>query len=247
MADLWVLSFAESVKKMAEELAAQKEEQDKPEEKTDEVDTEETLVSKKTDDVTSDDSQENNDEQEKPKTLEEISKELEQQEKKEELMSDIKETIGDKLETIVESKNPQQVLEEMAQQFYSMYDALASEKIRLEVWYKKLEEAYVKLAAEYENLRITVRQWWDIDEDVRYMSKLKKLDQDEYVDKSLSEVSKIYQIPEDQLKRTIKEQRMAAIQSMNWTTPEIKTEPKQEEKQEEQPLFAWFKISKVRK
>lgn len=179
-----------------------------------------------------------------PIAIADIKDELDAEDKKDELMDEITKIV-DESEVALDDpkKTPTDVITELAESFYAMYDELATQKVRLEIQNGKLNKAYEEECAAHEELKLKVRKWGDIDEDVRFMSKLKKDPKavEEYQEKLLDEIAEYYGIPARELAKDIKEKKAKMAQAL-WGTPVDNSTPEKVEKKVEKPMFTWFSI-----
>lgn len=177
-------------------------------------------------------------------TIEAIKEELDVEDKKEELLSEVTKIV-DESEAALEDKkkSPTDVITELAESFYAMYDELASQKVRLEIQNSKLNKAYEEECEAHEELKLKVKKWGDIDEDVRFMSKLKKDPKAvaEYQERLLEEVAEYYWVPARELAKDLKEKKAKMAQALGSSQNDIVTLEKPEKKVEK-PLFTGFSI-----
>lgn len=238
--DIWVMSLSERITELQQEKvdAEAAIEEERKEQIAEEV-AQPTVEEVVADPVIGPD--------EEPKTIDEVQDELKVEDEKEEVMEPVKEAI-DKAESDLKEakKSPEETVTELAETFYWMYDEQATKLSRMTIAYDKLTKAYEWLAAEHEELKFQVKRTWDVDDDVRYLSKLKKWDEsskEEYQQKILKEVADYYETTPQEIERDLKEKRArmawALWGTVAWTTPE----PAKEEKKEEYQ-WSWFDIKK---
>lgn len=246
MADIWALTFSDVVLSMHEQKDAT----------TEWTDPIQEVVEQETDPITEPAVAEQViEEPAKEKTLEEIHQELQVADEKNELHKKLEETIEENKKTIEETQkkpiSPEvaEQLEQILPSFYKMYDEVVDERNRYKIAFETLSWKYEKLLTENEDMKYSLRKTWDVDDDIKYLAKLKKDENatDEYVDNLIWELSKAYKLNEYDLRRDIKEKRQRQLQALSWVV-ETKTvvEETTPEQIEEIPLFSGFKINNKR-
>jgi len=235
MADIWALSFSDIV------LAAwEKQEENTTEEiKTEEPKEEIVEEAKQEPEVPKEEETKDN------KTLEDIHKELELESMKQEQHEETENVVQETIKKKPLSSETLQELEEIMPQFYRMYDEAVDEKNRYKVAFETLSSKYEAVLKENEDMKYSLRKAWDIDEDLRYMSKLKKDENaaDDYADTLIWELSKAYKLNEYELRKDIKEKRQRQLNALSWISETKVVEVDEVQEKVETPLFEGFKIT----
>ena len=250
MADIWALTFSDVVMWLQEKKEEEINNPEINETENDDQKAEETTTVENTETYKT---VEESVEEEKQQTLEDINKELEAAWEKQDLHKKVEELVEENKKQIEEQQkkpiSPEvaEQLEQILPSFYKMYDEVVDERNRYKIAFETLSWKYEKLLTDNEEMKYQIRKTWDVDDDIRYLAKLRKDESasDEYADNLIWELAKTYKVNEYELKKDIKEKRQRQLQALSGVV-ETKTTIEEEQPEEKQPLFSGFKINNNR-
>jgi hypothetical protein len=125
--------------------------------------------------------------------------------------------------------------------WHPILDETKSELDRYMAAYDAIHIKYTKALEQIEDLKFENKRSKDIDDDVRYMSRLKKENSEDYADTLIAETAKTFSVSELELKKQLKEKRAIALQNLSGIT-EWAVVVEEEEESQEPVIFEGFKI-----
>jgi benzoyl-CoA reductase/2-hydroxyglutaryl-CoA dehydratase subunit BcrC/BadD/HgdB len=102
--------------------------------------------------------------------------------------------------------------------WHPILDETKSELDRYMAAYDAIHIKYTKALEQIEDLKFENKRSKDIDDDVRYMSRLKKENSEDYADTLIAETAKTFSVSELELKKQLKEKRAIALQNLSGIT-----------------------------